>query len=628
MWGRMYEIKDIALELLGEPNKRLSSNNELRFGSFGSMSIDLDKNTFFDHEANEGGGVVDLLKRFDKDPKDYLPPMEKKGIGKLVARYPYLNENGEEVYEVCRFEPKTFRPRHKNGSGYIYGLSGITPLPYRLQDIIKNPSEPICIVEGEKDADLLAEHGLIATCNSGGAGNWNKSLNEYFRKRNVIIIPDNDAAGEKHAQIVIGNLQGVASAIKLVKLPVSEKEDVADFLDKNNISALKEIMKSTGILKTKIKPVSLFSSWEVVNPLSIEPRDFIYSNHYIRKFASTTVSQGGVGKSTLVLTECIAMCTGHNLLGVEPKSTSKVIYFNAEDPKDEIERRVLSICSHFQIPQEELVGQLFIASGRDEDIVLAEGNDGVINEAAFEKIEQFCLDHSIDVFAADPLANMTSSPETNEVFKMLGKRISQLADKCNCSVEVVHHTRKLNGRVAEVEDARGGSSLVASVRAARSLNAMSPDEALKAGLDTHINHFRIESGGKNNLSKPLEKAMWFEKEAIQLDNGDWVAVIKQWEFPDAFSGITKTDTRKVQLAVDDTETPYKFHHASSNWVGKLVAEVLGLNTNDKADKSRINTIIKTWVSTDVLTVDEEHDGRNGRVVKVVRAGSNNVAVEK
>ena len=60
----------------------------------------------------------------------------------------------------------------------------------------------------------------------------------------------------------------------------------------------------------------------------------------------------------------------------------------------------------------------------------------------------------------------------------------------------------------------------------------------------------------------------------------------------------------------------------------MVAEVLGLNTNDKADKSRINTIIKTWVSTDVLTVDEEHDGRNGRVVKVVRAGSNNVAVEK
>ncbi len=55
---------------------------------------------------------------------------------------------------------------------------------------------------------------------------------------------------------------------------------------------------------------------------------------------------------------------------------------------------------------------------------------------------------------------MTESPETNDVFRKLGKRLSRMADKLNCSIEIVHHTRKLNGKEAEVEDSRGGGALV------------------------------------------------------------------------------------------------------------------------------------------------------------------------
>ena len=36
-------IKEIALDLLGEPNKKLSTDKELRFGTYGSMSVDLEK---------------------------------------------------------------------------------------------------------------------------------------------------------------------------------------------------------------------------------------------------------------------------------------------------------------------------------------------------------------------------------------------------------------------------------------------------------------------------------------------------------------------------------------------------------------------------------------------------------
>ncbi len=62
-----------------------------------------------------------------------------------------------------------------------------------------DPNEPVFIVEGEKDADTLASLGLVATTNPGGAGKWRREYNGYLASRKVIILPDNDEAGENHA---------------------------------------------------------------------------------------------------------------------------------------------------------------------------------------------------------------------------------------------------------------------------------------------------------------------------------------------------------------------------------------------------------------------------------------------
>ena len=46
-----------------EPNRRLSKKLELRFGTNGSKSVDLEKGVYFDHESNEGGDAIDLIMR-------------------------------------------------------------------------------------------------------------------------------------------------------------------------------------------------------------------------------------------------------------------------------------------------------------------------------------------------------------------------------------------------------------------------------------------------------------------------------------------------------------------------------------------------------------------------------------
>ncbi len=96
------------------------------------------------------------------------------------------------------------------------------------------------------------------------------------------------------------------------------------------------------------------------------------------------------------------MATGRPILGVRPSGLCKVVYFNAEDPFDEIQRRVLAICQHHDIPQQELVGQLFVASGRDQELILSKGDDGAIIESVFGLMERYAEAESIDLFAFDP----------------------------------------------------------------------------------------------------------------------------------------------------------------------------------------------------------------------------------
>ena len=56
-------IGHVAALLLGEPNARHSSADDVRYGTNGSLSVDLTHNTFFDHEAHEGGGLLDFVVR-------------------------------------------------------------------------------------------------------------------------------------------------------------------------------------------------------------------------------------------------------------------------------------------------------------------------------------------------------------------------------------------------------------------------------------------------------------------------------------------------------------------------------------------------------------------------------------
>lgn len=149
----------------------------------------------------------------------------------VVKAYDYVDAAGKLVFQVCRLDPKDFRQRRPGGNGgWIWNMAGVNLVPYRLPDVLE--TDTVFVVEGEKDADNLADLGLAATTNAGGAGKWRTDYNRHFKGKAVVIPPDNDVPGKAHAQSVAQQLHGVAASIKVVELPgLPEKGDVSDWLE-------------------------------------------------------------------------------------------------------------------------------------------------------------------------------------------------------------------------------------------------------------------------------------------------------------------------------------------------------------------------------------------------------------
>lgn len=255
----------IARHYWGEPNAKLSINGRtLRWGTKGSKELDLIKKTWYSFEDEVGGGIVDLVRRYGNlgISGSVADVLEREfGIQKQAQKalepkqyiqriYSYFDADGAEAYQVCRMYPKSFRQRRPDGrGGYIYKMDGVEPLPYNLPGIMKNPDQPVFVVEGEQCADALIEAGLVATTSHGGAGKWLDAHAQHLVGRNVVVMPDNDEVGLRHANTVIVSLWGKANQIKRVDLPgLPDKGDVVDYLREHTLGELVEIVKGTPAL--------------------------------------------------------------------------------------------------------------------------------------------------------------------------------------------------------------------------------------------------------------------------------------------------------------------------------------------------------------------------------------------
>jgi uncharacterized protein DUF3631 len=187
------------------------------------------------------------------EPKKKKANGGAKPFSPTIAKYVYRLADGVPYLQVQRTAAKGFVQYHWDGEKWISGKPKGPKIPYMLpQMIAAAPATPIYVVEGEKDADNLANIGFVATCNSegvdnGGGNKWTTDLNQYFKDRDVYIIPDNDAQGRKHAEHVARSLDAIAKSVRIVELPgLPLKGDVSDWLKSDTAGAkLSKLAKAT-----------------------------------------------------------------------------------------------------------------------------------------------------------------------------------------------------------------------------------------------------------------------------------------------------------------------------------------------------------------------------------------------
>lgn len=335
------------------------------------------------------------------------------------------------------------------------------------------------------------------------------------------------------------------------------------------------------------------------DPSTIPPRPWVYGRHLIRKQVSVTVAPGGVGKSSLTICEALAMASGRELQGDWTAQDLKVWIYNLEDPRDEMDRRIIAAMQHHHVSPEEIAGRLFVDTGRERALSTAiQTRKGVlINKPELDALACEIEARGIDVLVIDPFVSSHQASENdNGGIDLVAKEWARLADRCDCAIELVHHTRKTNGEEATTESGRGASALLAAARSGRVLNKMSDGMKAEAGVqDDPATYFSI-TRDKTNLA-PVGGRVWRRMASVQLDNGDSVGVAEVWEWPDAFDGLTVEDLLSVQRALDGKQLRYS-DQAGDAWAGVAVAEVLRLDAT--ADRRRIKKMIETWIKSGAL----------------------------
>lgn len=374
-----------------------------------------------------GCDLTDILKPLGLEPRDlFLDSHEAKlGHREIEAVYHYTDANGKP-FEVVRTRPKGFYQRQPDGvGGYVTNLKGIVPTLYH-QDELKqaiDSTEPIYLVEGEKDADRLWGLGLVATTNPMGAGKWRNNYSEALRGADLIIIPDNGGPGRNHANHVAKSTYDVASRVRLLELP-SEFRDISNWLDNGHTAdELKQLVDACPDYEPSDNGVKLRRMADV----QAEAVSWLWQP-FIPK-GKVTLEEGdpGMAKSWASLAIATAVTLGKGLPGQELTEPANVVIISAEDGlADTIRPRLDDM-------------------GADVNRIFAIEGALTLDENGFALLESYLERVKPALLVIDPLvAYMGAGVDihrSNEVRHVMAQ-LARLAEKFGVSILAIRHLTK------------------------------------------------------------------------------------------------------------------------------------------------------------------------------------------
>jgi hypothetical protein len=234
---------------------------------------------------------------------------------------------------------------------------------------------------------------------------------------------------------------------------------------------------------------------------------------------------------------------------------------------------------------------------------------GVIkpNDELIASFTKRIIENEIDVVYIDPLREAHSVPENdNAGMGKVIKLFANIAARTDCAIGLWHHTRKGNGGEMSLDSARGASAITDVPRSVEIGEKMTVEHARQMGIDRGRCGFYFSTWGVTNFAPPIDQRQWFELKNVDLDNafpGDSVGVVTTWQ-PPAVTERTLSPGEVEQIkARVGTEPLWREDVRASMWVGRAVAEVLGLDHEDDRE------LVKG--AAQAADQDGGHRGRSG-----------------
>ena len=418
----------------------------LRFGTHGSVRVwtkGEDRGKWWDFE-NEVGGHL-----------DYEQPEVVPTVRLIVDKYDYVDEAGNFVMQVVRYQPKDFRQRRPNANGgWIWSVRDQEIFPYRLQEMIG--VDDVVIVEGEKDVDTLAKLGVVATTKPGGTGKWPAGVRKYFAGKNLFVIPDNDSAGKTTAKNTCQTFADVAASVRYCDicshLPL--KSDVSDYVtEQTTREKLWELLHEYPVLDNVVNEIGkdVFHTENVGDLSPVTDADDFVENLLIAGQMSVLYGPSNSGKTFLATDIAAHVSLGRSWRGKEV-TAGGVVYIAAEGAYG-IRNRMVAFREHYQVDE----NFPFAILPSPVNFFDAEEDMARLQNTLRAKGQEFGC--GISLVVVDTLARVAAGADENTSADMgqIIQNVDTLCQSTGAHVMLVHHSGK-----DVAKGARGSSSLRAA----------------------------------------------------------------------------------------------------------------------------------------------------------------------
>lgn len=326
-----------------------------------------------------------------------------------------------------------------------------------------------------------------------------------------------------------------------VASPELEFDDVSDEVDVRDARARAERAAKHDVATADFPRAS---PADLKDPQAIPKRNWIVRGLLSSTFLTGVIAPGGLGKTNFALALVLSVVTGRSeISGFPIKERTKAWYWNQEDDKDELRRRLAAAAQLHRVTADDLLidggPALFLDSGVDRPLVLvSRGPNGKLTPTpAVEAVIDRIRSNRIGVWIVDPLVEFHEADENNNPeMALVWRTIRRIAVEANCAVMVVAHTRKppgasADGHTGDVNSLRGAGAQAGVMRLAVTLSTMTANEAKALKVPaSHRGRFVKVEGAKHNLTAKDAPPTWFENMGVVIANGEEVGAIRPAQF--------------------------------------------------------------------------------------------------